>query len=162
MAKKTRTKQPKKKGVFGVKAISLIMFLLALWLIGSSLYALVSGLKNGIELDEKQAEEFRLRFENRGLEYTENSLMVFAAIGILMGVAFAAFIIVVGVKLWQGRNWARITVIVISFVFASFSLLSVLLGEYWTFVDLAIDLIIGIYLLVSTEAKRYFAIQKKQ
>ncbi|MBR9704786.1 hypothetical protein GOV12_05215 [Candidatus Pacearchaeota archaeon] len=85
--------------------------------------------------------------------------LIFIIIGIVF-VLIGIMLLLVGIGLFRGRNWARIAVIIFSFIgvlmsvggIMSFNILSILWSLFW----LALDLVIAIYLIVSMDVKASF------
>lgn len=77
-------------------------------------------------------------------------------IGVLfLGIAVLSFFI--GRGLWNGRNWARILAIVFSAIWAILDVMSVANGQFSSIITLAVNALIGGYLLFSEEVKAAFA-----
>jgi len=79
------------------------------------------------------------------------------AAGIIM-IGFGVLAIFVGRGLWKGSNWARILVIVLTFLGALMSIISMVAGfDPTIIINIIINLAIGLYLLLSSSVKRAFA-----
>ena len=148
-----------------VKIISIIIFLSAVWIIGGIILSLLPILDSGTILqqvieEDPDAEELRLKFENDGIEFNESNLYLLLGFGYVLMFAFGTFLILLGVFLWKGKNWARITIIVLAFIWVFFGLFGLVIRfDIFNMIDTGISLLIGVYLLVSKNVKHAF--QKK-
>ena len=86
-----------------------------------------------------------------GLDGIEPAIVL----GIIM-ILFAIFMIFLGRDLWRGRNWARITEIVLAIAWLLIALLGILQQNYWDFVGLIANGVIAGYLLFNTRVKAAF------
>lgn len=151
-----KSKSSKKAPIVGVKIISILLLIFALWILIGSLISFIGALSHGLNFDEKELEEVKIRFENRGREYSEESLMVLLVFGFIMVLAFGGFMILLAMKLWKGKNWSRVTTFVIAFVFGGVNLMDAALGNYYSLIDAAALLVIGFYLALSKNVREMF------
>src|SRR3989344_5209297 len=92
-----RKKQKKLPWAIYVIAIVLILYSLYLMISGFiGFYSMFSSGGISEQLSESQKEEYKLRFENRGFDYNESTLTVFALFGLIIMTLFEVFFIVVG------------------------------------------------------------------
>ncbi|MBR9705278.1 hypothetical protein GOV12_07735 [Candidatus Pacearchaeota archaeon] len=112
--------------------------------------------------DPKKAEEFKLRFENRGIEYNETTLRYLMIFGTIFILAISIFSFILGYSFLCQKNWARITIITFSFISAAMSLIALLFGNLWSSWNVLISLIIPIYLLKSKRVKDIFIKNKEK
>jgi len=79
---------------------------------------------------------------------------------ILLGLVpwfLGVFLIFIGRGLWAGKNWARLSEIVLGTIFIAFFIIDILKGNYFFLFGLVIfSLIVG-YLLFSKEVKQAFS-----
>ncbi len=148
-----------------IKIIATLIIILSIWFIIFSVISFTSTLTSESLLQEindenpKMAEEFQLRFENRGFDYNESTVLSLFIFGSIASLVMSLFVCSLGVLLWKGKNWARITIIVVSFFLAFGSLITILGGDFYSIVDLGVLLFIGIFLLVNKNVKNF--IKKK-
>ena len=74
---------------------------------------------------------------------------------IIIGLGVLEFLI--GRGLWKGKNWARITATIIAGIGVLSGLYSIIKGNYSSSLGLAINLLVGYYLLFSNEVKSAFS-----
>jgi hypothetical protein len=82
-----------------------------------------------------------------------------AILGSVAGIIFLALAVLfffVGKDLWRGRNWARVTVLVLSALGILSGLYAIALGDLTSITGLVINLIIGGYLLLNRSVKAAF------
>ena len=152
-----RKKQKKLPWAIYVIAIVLILYSLYLMISGFiGFYSMFSSGGISEQLSESQKEEYKLRFENRGFDYNESTLTVFALFGLIIMTLFEVFFIVVGFGLLARKNWARISAIVIFYLNVLISLIGVFLLDITSFLHLGISLLFGTYLLISPKVKSVF------
>ena len=106
---------------------------------------------------DPDAEELRLKLENDGIEYSESNLRIILGLGLTLIISFGVFFILLSVFLWGGKNWARITTVVFSFIYAFLMLFGIIFKlSLFNIAGMCISLLIGIYLLVSKDVKKTF------
>ncbi len=81
-------------------------------------------------------------------------LLILAAI-IFIALAVLAFFVARG--LWRGRNWARITAIVLAIIGVVLAIISIATGSLSSIVSLIIHVVIGGYLAFSNRVKAAFS-----
>ena len=113
-------------------------------------------------LSENQLAEYKIRFENKGMEFNEDVLKMMYVFGSIVGLIFVGFFVFLAVQLWRGKNWARITVIVFSFISAFFSFISLLSGNLFSTIDFIISLIIALYLMLDKKVYHAFNVKEKE
>ena len=142
----SKTSSSRKEVPVGVKIISILYYIGAVFMILIGLIfifgaSLVSSL-----------------FENNP-EIAEAGAGVLVIIGIIV-LLFGALFIFLGIKLWKGKNWARIVPIVISILGVLMELLSLVSGNIqtivWSIIWIVIDGTIAGYLLLSKDVKETF------
>ncbi|PIN91329.1 hypothetical protein COU57_01045 [Candidatus Pacearchaeota archaeon CG10_big_fil_rev_8_21_14_0_10_32_14] len=84
---------------------------------------------------------------------------IFIVLGIIL-ILFGALFIFLGIKLWKGKNWARIVTIVLYILGVLIELLSLVSGGtmniVWGVIWIIIDGTIAGYLLLNKEVKQAF------
>ena len=142
----------------GVKIISILIILLASWLIVSNIISLVEITQKGVlgSIDESRFQEYKLRFENRGMNFNENNLFRIFMIGFAFMFLIGILFLIVGIKLWQGAIWARIIIVAIAFTITLFSFISVIMGSILGFLEFGISFLIGLYLLLNKKVRIAF------
>lgn len=159
---KSKSKRPLKKAKLPVPVyiISIILFATAAYLIISSFIGIYELLTKDIDDmlgdDPKKLEELKLKFENRDIEYSEGMLKTLLVVGIVFMEAIGIFIIILGISLLYRKNWARIIVIVLAFIFAAINLIAALFGDFISLVDFIILTVVAVYLLISKEVKKVY------
>ncbi len=159
MVKKRSSKRavgtPKRRGVpVGVRIISIFDYIIAAF---TALFAIILLLVAGGVFANRERIIDELNIVVGNIDLAAGAFTgVLALVAILM-LAIAIFLFFVGRGLWKGKNWARITqiiIVAIGFINALFALFK---GEYDSILGLAINGVIGGYLLFSIEAKRAFS-----
>ncbi len=83
-----------------------------------------------------------------------------AAIAIGVGVLFLVLAVLgffIGRGLWNGKNWARFLAIAFSVVWIILDVMSIASGQFGSILSLALNALIGGYLLFSKEVKAAFS-----
>lgn len=151
----------------GVYIISIILLIIVLyWIISIIMIVIEMGSWNYEELQKQnpeKAQELKYRLESRGMEYNDNSIKILVLIGIIALLPLIILLLVIVIGIWKRKNWARITTIVVSMIFAGFSLFaligSIALGNQIDIKDPLISLVLfgmGFYLLFDKFIKEYF------
>jgi len=88
-----------------------------------------------------------------------NAIIFYAAIPalVIFQILQGILIIAVGISLMQGRNWARTTAIVLSFVTIIFGTLAMMSGQVHNIVNILLNLGIVIYLVANKSVIRSFS-----
>ncbi|MFH1501152.1 MAG: hypothetical protein ABIE22_04380 [archaeon] len=132
----------------GVKVISILYYLASVFTIIIGILFLLgsSDIATGI------SDALKAQIIESGREVIGGAL-------ITMGIGFILFGIIgliIGRKLWQLRNWARIVIIAFSVLGTLTAIASLIQLQYRSIVGLIINLAIGIYLIFSSKVKGAF------
>lgn len=122
-----------------VKVISVYFFILAFFDVASGILALSFG------------DYLNEIFNKLGFYIGDSNILT--GIGLLI-IAFGVFYVFVGKDLWKGKNWAKTAAIIVSSMNVLFYAVSLSIGS---FIFLAIDLAIVLYLLFNKEVKSVFS-----
>lgn len=80
----------------------------------------------------------------------------FAIVGGFVFLAVAVLGFFIGRGLWKGQSWSRITTIILSAIGVLFAIVAIVGGDFTSIISLAINSIIGSYLLFSSDVKAAF------
>lgn len=138
----------------GVKVIAIFDYIIAAL---SALFAIILLLAAGgiFTNRERIINELNIAVGNIDLAAGAMTGVIFL-IAIFM-LAIAVFVFFVARGLWKGRNWARITEIIIVAIGFINALMALFQGDYNSILGLAINGLIGGYLLFNSDAKRAFS-----
>lgn len=147
------------------KIIALLIVVISVWSIISSLITLVQISSGGLEsqlnkLEQSEMEELEMKFAESGLDYGDGSILAVLVFGLVFVIALGIFILILGIKLWQRRNWARVTIVVLAYIYAFLSLIAAFTASIWSLIDFVLALIIALYLNFSKEVKEEFGKKK--
>lgn len=84
------------------------------------------------------------------------TLAMLTVVGLFI-IALGVFYIFVGKDLWKGKNWAKITAIVVSFLSVLAYLISFIFGSFGSIILVIIHSLIVWYLLFNKNAKKAFS-----
>jgi len=90
---------------------------------------------------------------------SEVSILI-SVLPILLGLVpwfLGVFLIFIGIGLWTGKNWARISEIVLGTIFIALFIIDILKGDYFALFGLVIFSLIVVYLLFSKDVKQAFS-----
>jgi len=121
-----------------IKAISIINFITAVILFLTGLILL------------------SIMVQNMRAEISSILNVVLFIIGILPFL-FSIFFIFVGIGLWTGKNWARISEIVISIITVVLSIISFIRGDFLEVFTIILFSLIAGYLLFNKDVKKTFS-----
>ena len=124
----------------GAKAIAILFYASAAFLIVEGIFAL------GFGLHEEQ-----IPF---------NSEVFTASQGIVAGAvlfAFGILSILTARGLWKGKRWARILTIIVSVISFDFGLYDIITGNWISLIGVALNVIICGYLLISDSVRKAFS-----
>ena len=79
------------------------------------------------------------------------ALIITAFILFVLGVAYAS----VGVALWRGREWARVTIVVLSSIWLFFSLVGILVGVWPSLLSFVLNVFLTVYFMRKSVRKNY-------
>ncbi len=79
------------------------------------------------------------------------ALIITAFILFVLGVAYAS----VGVALWRGREWARVTIVVLSSIWLFFSLVGILVGVWPSLLSFVLNVFLTVYFMRKSVRKKY-------
>lgn len=152
----------KKKAPPGIKIIFVLLLLYLIYFLISGLYSSLSSLVKGDLLkqfekeDSDKVQEIKERIENMGFEYTEDILrgLIILGIIIILLVSFLIFKILQG--FWNRKNWSRVLLIIVFFFLAFGGTISIFIDALYNLIFVLLYLIMGIYLLIDKNVKRYF------
>ena len=79
------------------------------------------------------------------------ALIITAFILFVLGVAYAS----VGFALWRGREWARVTIVVLSSIWLFFSLVGILVGVWPSLLSFVLNVFLTVYFMRKSVRKKY-------
>jgi len=81
-------------------------------------------------------------------------------VAVFISILVNLFVVIVGIFLWLGENWARIAAIVLSTITVINCIAYLFIGNFFAVINLIINLIILIYLSFSKDVREAFLSQK--
>jgi hypothetical protein len=153
---------PIKKTPLGVSIISAVFIIFSLYLIVSSIVSMAVLSKSGVRglfggESSSKFQEFRLALENGGMEYNESNLAGLINLGMIITIIFSVFLFISGLYLLFRKNWARISLITLSYIFAFLNFAGLFANPtIISVIYLVIEVAIGTYLLRNKEVKLIF------
>lgn len=149
----------------GIKAISILNYILGFIGILFAVAAIIGGIYFVINGGSMASQIFGFGSQagtlgaeinaKTGTFYTYFGFITIS-IGIVSGI-LSILAIIIGIKMWKGKNWAKITQIILSVLWAILWSIELFKGAFLNLIMIIPSLIIILYLISSKKVKDFFA-----
>jgi len=158
--------QNQKKIPTGIKVISIINYIFAVFGILFAVAGIIGGIYFAINGGSMASQIFGLSNSQTGTLGAEinssagafytNFGLIALGVGIIF-VLLSTFLIIVGMKMWKGRNWARISEIVLMVLWTILWSIELFNGNFLNLIMIIPSLTISFYLIFSKKVKNFFS-----
>lgn len=156
--------QNQKKIPTGVKVISVLNYIFAVFGILFAIAGIIGGIYFAINGGSMALEIFGIGSQPGTLGAEINSkagafYTNFGFIALGVGIIFAllsTFLIIVGMKMWKGKNWARISEIILMILWTILWSIELFKGNFLNLIMIIPSLIIFFYLIFSKNVNLFF------
>ncbi len=158
--------QNQKKIPTGIKVISILNYIFAVFGILFAIAGIIGGIYFAINGGSMASQIFGLGNSQAGTLGADINSKAgafytnFGFIALIVGIIFAllsTFLIIVGMKMWKGKNWARISEIVLMVLWTILWSIELFKGNFLNLIMIIPSLIIFFYLIFSKNAKNFFS-----
>jgi hypothetical protein len=158
-------KQNQKKTPTGIKIISILNYILAVFGILFAIAGIIGGIYFAISGGSMASQIFGFDSQPGTLGSEINSKAEtfytnFGFIALVVGIIFALlsiFMIIVGINMWKGKNWARISEIILIFLWTILWSIELFKENFLNLIMIIPALIVFFYLIFSNNVKNFFS-----
>ena len=157
--------QNQKKIPTGVKIISILNYIFAVFGILFAIAGIIGGIYFAINGGSMASQIFGIGSQpgTLGAEISSKAETFYSNFGFIalgIGVVFALlsiFMIIIGMKMWKGKNWARLSEIVLMVLWTILWSIELFKGNFLNLIMIIPALIIFFYLVFSKNVKNFFS-----